>query len=146
MFLMCKCYFLNVYNLTLIKFIRITCFFNFQRFFSFANAIINLQSFLVEKLNINWWIDNINCSFLYIQGVPRDFSHRKVDGIKINIKVFYRDFRNNNRDINVCNCTNENAPIERSGRSKYIAHWRREELFFMFSHYFQYYYFYYTKK
>ena len=44
-------------------------------------------------------------------------AHRKADGIEINIKISlsFSDIRNNNRDINVCNCnvcTNENASIE----------------------------------
>ena len=56
MFLMCKCHFLNVYNLTLIKFIRITYFFSFQTFFSFANVMklsTHNEFFLIQKLNIN---------------------------------------------------------------------------------------------
>jgi len=37
-------------------------------------------------------------------------AHWKVDGIDINIKVVVSDIRNNNRDINFRNCTNESTP------------------------------------
>jgi len=39
-------------------------------------------------------------------------AYGKVDEIEMNIKVPFSDIRNNNRNINFCNCTNENTPRE----------------------------------
>ena len=76
---MCKCHFLNVYNFKLIKFIRITCFSNFQTFFSFANVVklsTGNESFLVQKLERIPFANRLSTiSFAYITFADSSFAH-----------------------------------------------------------------------